>query len=176
MQQSFFSRLKVTAVALLLAPAFLTSCSRDDESQIRVHLAQWHMLGDTQYFQSGPRCTGAIFSLRSTRTLPPLKVQTDTEKAKEILRRESVAVIRMPGVSPAELTDLMLLSGDGYFGRQALAAAALAPSCFDDDASAQVRAALQRPHGMLGYELENQGLMIVDHETQRLFYIAGDVW
>lgn len=76
--------------------------------------------------------------------------------AKETLRREKVAAIRIHRIWPVELTYLMLLSGDDYFGSQALVAGALAPPCLDDDASALVLVALQLSNGMLGYELENQ--------------------
>ncbi|WP_157056536.1 hypothetical protein [Pseudorhodobacter aquimaris] len=80
-------------------------------------------------------------------------------------------------MTPTELTDAMLMRGNGDFGKQALAAGALAASCFK---GAQIGTllfeALHTPGATLVYDMHSSGLMVVDPATRRLFYVAGDVW
>ncbi|MCP3969967.1 MAG: hypothetical protein GY717_06565 [Rhodobacteraceae bacterium] len=106
-----------------------------------------------------------------------LSVQDHPDQAKTALRNQGVAAIRIDGMTPADLTDAMLLSGAGFFGKQALAAGALAGPCFDrSEIGAFLHDALTRPGATLAYDGVNEGLIILDPNRNRLFYIAGDVW
>lgn len=75
------------------------------------------------------------------------------------------------------LTDAMLLSGTGKFGKQALAAGALAVSCFKGiEMGDLLYQALNEPVATLAYDMQTAGLMILEPRKRRLFYVAGDIW
>lgn len=155
----------------------LSACERDDESALRSRLGQWFFLGDTEYFDSRLRCTGAVFRVTVDRPRVAMDVQNHPDRAKDALHREGVAAVRIDGMTPAELTDVMLLEGDGAFGKEALSAAALAGPCFDDEeASDLLHDALTRPGATILYDRGSKGLMILVSDRYRLFYVAGDAW
>jgi hypothetical protein len=111
------------------------------------------------------------------RLRPSIAVQTDLKRAKDALRTDGVAAIRIGGMTPADLTNAMLLNGTGDFGKQALAAAALAVSCFEGtEFRGFLHEALTRPGATLAYDMQSAGLMVLDPDPHRLFYVAGDVW
>jgi hypothetical protein len=160
-----------------MALFLMVACDRDDELALRSRLDQWFFLGSTLYFESRVRCTGAIIHVTTDRTRPALAVQGDPDSAKNALRAQGVAAIRVDGMTPADLTDAMLLSGAGTFGRQALAAGALAGPCFKEKRfSAFLHDALTRPGATMAYDSANEGLMILDPDRNSLFYVAGDVF
>lgn len=162
---------------LALICAVPAGCARDRESVLRAQLAEWFFLGDTLYFRSRARCTGAVFSVSVDRPRPALAVAEHPDDAKAALREHAVAAIRVEGVSPAMLTDAMLLSGAGSFGKQALAAGALSVACFEgSEAGAALYEALNRPGATLIYDAGNAGLMVLDPARYRVYYVAGDVW
>lgn len=162
---------------LALAALLLAGCARDTEPALRAQLEQWFHLGTTSYFRSRMRCTAAMIHVTSGRPRPGLEIRTDPGSAKRALRADGIAAIRIDGVAPTEMTDLMLLTGDGHFGRQALAAGALAGPCLDGGRiGASLHEALSRPGATMVYDAGNEGLMILDPARSRLFYIAGDVW
>ncbi|MDE0985767.1 MAG: hypothetical protein OSA52_14180 [Yoonia sp.] len=87
------------------------------------------------------------------------------------------SLLQINGMSTAQLKDELLLAGQGSFGKQALAAGALAESCFrGTEIGALLFEALNRPGAMLAYDMETSGLMVLDPDEKRLFYVAGDVW
>lgn len=87
------------------------------------------------------------------------------------------SLLQINGMSTAQLKDELLLAGQGSFGKQALAAGALAVSCFrGTEIGALLFEALNRPGAMLAYDMETSGLMVLDPDEKRLFYVAGDVW
>ncbi len=170
-------RLNLLALPILLAGGLLTACVRDREDRLRQDLAEWFFLSETVYFKSMARCTGAIITVTVGRPRPALEVQGNTGQAVQALLADGVAAIQVAEASPAELTDRMLQDGTGAFGRQALAAVALAEACFDEpDAEDQIYAALTRPGATLAYDSRNRALMVLDPGRNRLFYVAGDAW
>ncbi len=167
------TRLATALIAALVAG----SCARDGEAALRAHLEQWFFLGKTYYFESHMRCTAALIHVRIDRPRPGLAVQDHPEKAKAALRAEGVAAIRIPGLSPTDLTDAMLLSGTGTFGKEALAAGSLSGPCLGNKrVQGFLHEALTRPGATMVYDGATEGLMILDPARNRLFYIAGDVW
>ena len=114
----------IAAFALMLTSA----CDRDSKAALRSHLDQWFFIRDTAYFTSRARCTGAMFYLSVDRPRPALAVQNDPEMAKQALTAHGIAALQITGRTPAELTDILLLAGQGGFGKQALAASAVARS------------------------------------------------
>ena len=117
-----------------------------------------------------------MFRVTTDRTQPALVIQSRPDKAKDALRSQGVAAIRIDGKSPADLSDEMLLSGTGTFGRQALAASALAGACFKNQMiSALLHDAVNRPGATLAYDSSNEGLIILDPGRGLLFYVAGEV-
>jgi hypothetical protein len=170
-------RPNLLALPILLAGGLLAACDRDREARLRQDLAQWFFLSDTLYFKSMSRCTGAIITVTVGRPRPALAVQPNTDQAVRALLADGVAAVQSADVSPAELTDRMLKEGTGAFGRQVLAAGALAGECLDEeDVEDQIFAALTRPNAILAYDSGNSALMILDPARNRLFYLAGDAW
>jgi len=164
-------------VLATLALALTSACDRDTETALRSRLNQWFFVSDTAYFASRPRCTGAMFHVSVDRPRPGLALESDPDRAKNALTARGVAALRIGGLSPAELTDLLLLFGQGSFGKQALPAGALAGHCFEDrKISGYLHEALNRPGAILAYDGATEGLMILDTDRNRLFYVAGDVW
>ncbi|QCO56139.1 hypothetical protein EOK75_10600 [Pseudorhodobacter turbinis] len=165
------------AILALCALTMLVACERDAEQTLRTKLDHWFYLGETVYFQSRSRCTGAMIRLESAYLRPTIAVQTNYDRAKETLRANGVAAIRKADMTPTELTDAMLMSGNGDFGKQALAAGALAASCFNGtEMGALLFDALHTPGATLVYDTQSSGLMVVDPGLSSLFYVAGDVW
>lgn len=165
-------------LALLLAVGLaLSACARDRETRVRGLLEPWFYLGDTLHFTSRRTCTAAMFRIAIDRPKPGLAVADDPEAARAALARTGVAALRMVGSSPHDLTDQLLLSGDGSFGRQALHAGALGGPCLEGTPAGRAFfLALTRPGATLAYEARNAGLIILDPVGMRLFYVAGDVW
>jgi hypothetical protein len=161
----------------MLAFVVLVACERDGEAAIRARLDQWFYLGNTVFFASRSRCTGALIDLESDRIRPSMAVQTTLDRAKSALAANGAAAIRIEGMTPTALTDALLLSGTGEFGKQALAAGALAVSCFKGTEMGDLLfQALNKTGATLAYDMQNSGLMILDPTARRLFYVAGDVW
>lgn len=161
----------------MLAFTLFSACERDAEATLRSKLDQWFYLENTIYFASRSRCTGAMIDVASDRMRPSIPVQTNPDRAKEALAANGVAAIRINGMTPTALTDAMLLSGTGEFGKQALAAGALAVSCFKGtEMGVLLYQALNKPGATLAYDMQSAGLMILDPGKRRLFYVAGDVW
>ena len=164
-------------VFLLTACLLPAACQRDSELVLREQLSEWFFLGETAYFESRTRCTGAMFFLHDDRPKLTLPVQSNTIRTKEALQSDGIAAIRMDGFTPAEMTDEMLLSDTGVFGKEVLAAGALAVPCFgDSEFGDMLHEALTLPGATLAYDRETEGLMILDPIQRRLFFVAGDVW
>ena len=167
-----FGRLLLCVVLFVLP-----GCARDSEAAVRAQVGQWFFLGDALYFKSESQCTAAVYRVTVDRPRPQLRVATDPEVARAALRRNGVAALRIEGYSPHDLTDALLLSGDGGFGKQALHASALAAPCMKGTkAGARFFEALTRPGATLAYDAESEGVMIFDEMRYLLFYVAGDVW
>lgn len=173
---SFPSR-SLLAVLAVFALCLISGCDRDKETALRSHLDQWFFLGKTAFFDSHMRCTAAVIYVTVDRPRPALAVQDMPELAKTALLANGVAAIQVDGMSPAQLTDAMLLTGAGDFGRQALAASALGNSCFEGTRFGMLfHDALTRSGALLAYESENAGLLVLDPVRSMLFYVAGDVF
>jgi|GEM_PF-3218785 len=77
------------------------------------------------------------------------------------------SLLQINGMSTAQLKDELLLAGQGSFGKQALAAGALAESCFrGTEIGALLFEALNRPGAMLAYDMETSGLMVLDPDEK----------
>ena len=169
--------LRPQMLAALAMLALLSACARDREPHLRTMLDDWFHIGDTLHFTSHRRCTAAMFRLAIARPHDGFTVHDTPEEAVQALRDTGVSALRMERYAPHDLTDALLLSGDGFFGKQALHAGALAGPCLDGTpARTAFFAALTRPGATLAYEAENGGVMILDPVAMRLFYVAGDVW
>ncbi len=165
---------------LCLMAAFvlgLAGCARDSEDAMRAKLDQWFFLGDLEYFKSQMRCTAAVYRLRVNETRRSLPVQTDVFAAKAMFSVTGLVAFRVEGHTPNDLTDTLLLSGRGTFGKQALGSAAQAVPCFKGSrADKWIRTALTRPGATLAYDRASEGVMILDPEARLVFYVAGDVF
>ncbi len=169
--------LPMPRLAFLIFAVALAGCARDDEAALRDRLSGWFFLDARVYFKSKMRCTAAVYTIEEPGLRPALTVQNDPDRAKAALTRHGHAAIRMEGYSPHDLTDALLLSGAGAFGKEALGAAAQAVPCFEGtSAETQLLRALTRRGATMVYDRESEGLMILDPDAQRLFYVAGDVW
>lgn len=168
----------LTASYLALAClAVLSGCARDREDAMRAKLNQWFFLGDLEYFKSQMRCTAAVYRLKVNETRRSLPIQDSVIAAKTAFISNGLAAFQIKGHSPNDLTDALLLSGRGTFGKQALGSAAQAVPCFKGKrADKLLRAALIRPGAILAYDRTSEGLMILDPEARLVFYVAGDVW
>ncbi len=167
-----------TALCLIMTLVLgVSGCARDHEDAMRAKLNQWFFLGDLKYFKSQMRCTAAVYQLRVNETRRSLPVQTDVFAAKAIFSVTGLVAFRVDGHSPNDLTDTLLLSGRGTFGKQALGSAAQAVPCFKGTrADKWIRAALTRPGATLAYDSASEGVMVLDPEARLVFYVAGDVF
>ena len=173
MESAMSARLLIPMTLVLV----LAACARDSEGELRARLSNWFYLGETLYFHSKARCTAAVYRLDATMPRPSLTVHATTNRAKQAFSEKGLSAFQIAGHSPNDLTDALLLKGRGTFGKQALAAAAQAVPCFEGTrAEAQLRDALTRPGGILAYDRGSDGLMVLDPEARRVFYVAGDVW
>ena len=162
---------------VFLGALVLTACARDAEADLRSRLIRWFDVRTTIYFESHMRCTAAIYKVEAVEPKDSLPVQRDPENAKRAFRMGRVAAIQMAGFSPNDLTDAMLLSGDGIFGKQVLASAAQSVPCLESNmAKDALRTAMTRPGAVLAYDRQSEGLIILDPIAARLFYVAGDVF
>lgn len=167
----------VRSAALAAALCIASACARDSEAGLRRLVDRWFFVAKPLYFKSQSRCTAAVYRLSANRPRPALPVRTTPAAAKAALRDNGLSAIRMEGFSPHDLTDELLLSGEGTFGTQALHAGALAGPCLEGSpAKALFFAALTQPGAILAYEAGNEGVMILDEAAYLLFYVAGDVW
>lgn len=168
----------ISKVALLTAVvAVLFACTRDSEKTIEARLAGWFHLGDRLAFQSRMRCTAAAFEVVEGTPKSTLAVQMDLENAKRQFRQGRVGAIRMGGFSSNDMADALLLSGDGAFGKQALAAVAQAVPCVEGTSvQGLFRNALTRPGGTLVYDHLTEGVIVLDPIGMVVVYVAGDVW
>ncbi len=170
----FWLRLVLAATALSLG---LAGCSRDDEGALSARLDRWFEVEEAVYFRSRFRCTVAIYRVASEEPRASFPVQRDLRTAKQQFRMGRRAAISMSNFSPHDIADALLLSGDGVFGREVLAAAAQAGPCFKDTmAEAHILRAMTRRGALLAYDRESEGLILLDPEQLAVFYIAGDVW
>ncbi|MGR3511634.1 MAG: hypothetical protein ACU0GG_02635 [Paracoccaceae bacterium] len=155
----------------------LGGCARDTSAQLWAQLDRWFELEQALYFKSKFRCTVAIYRVASDAPRNSFPVQADPQTAKQQFRMGRGAAVRMAGYSPHDIADALLLSGDGVFGREVLAAAAQAGPCFRDTAAeGALRRAMTRPGATLAYDRESEGMMILDPDAMAVFYVAGDVF
>ncbi len=168
---------RATFFTVLAAVIVVTSCSRDGETRLRANLDQWFFLGETVYFQSRARCTGAVFNVTVDEPRPALSVQPNGRDARAAFLSDEIVAIRIDGISPVALAEVLLMDGNGALGKQALAAGALSAPCFKGSvAGGMVHDALHKPGNLLAYDNGTEGLVILDRYDYRLIYIAGDVW
>lgn len=168
------SRALFYAVSLSLA---LAGCARDDSAELRARLDRWFELQDTVYFKSKKRCTVAAFLVETATPRETLPVISDFETAIAQFRDGRIAAIRMEAHSPHDITDAMLLTGDGAFGKEALAAVSQSVACFKGtQAEGTLLQAMTRRGATLAYDKDSEGLMILDPGAMAVFYVAGDVW
>ena len=164
-------------IAAVLVAALTLGCSRDDETSLKAMLNGWFYVDETLFFASRTRCTAAVFRVATPTTRAGMPVYNTANEAKQAFNAVGLSAFQIPGYSPNDLTDELLLRGRGSMGKQALAAAAQAVPCFDGTkAEGQLRDALTRPGAMLAYDRGSEGLIVLDPATRRLFYVAGDVW
>lgn len=169
-------RLRSILVATALSLG-LAGCSRDRNDALRADLDRWFHLGQTVYFESRFRCTVAIYRVQVAVPRSSLAVQADPQTAKEQFRIGRRAAVRMTGYSPHDIADALLLSGDGTFGKEVLAAAAQAGPCFKGTrAEPALFRAMTRRGGTLAYDRDSEGMLLLDPVSLMVFYVAGDVW
>ncbi|MEO0990297.1 MAG: hypothetical protein AAFX00_05015 [Pseudomonadota bacterium] len=165
------------AALVLAGLSILGGCIRDGEDALRDRMDQWFYVEKPIYFESRMRCTAALYLVEEIEARPALTVQSLPEAARMDFRRDGLAALRVEGRTPHELTDALLMSQDGALGKQALAAGALAGDCFKGtEVAGYLSDALQRPGAMMAYDSESDGLMVLDPDLARLFYLGGDVW
>lgn len=154
----------------------LSGCDLHRESSLRATLSAWFQLGETLSFESGMRCTAAVFRARSNEVGPGLPMGDTPSEAQEIYGLVGLAGIRIDGVSPHQLTEAMLLANDGWFGKHALGAAAQVGPCLSDEMQVGFRLAMTRPGALLAYSAELDGVMVLDPVDRKLFFAAGDTY
>ncbi len=167
----------ILCASFLAGVAALSACARDDEAALRARLGQWFVLSDLVYFESHRTCTAAVFEVSLSEPRRALPVERSEQDAREVFRSKTVVAFRVEGYAPHDLADALLLTGDGSFGKQVLAAAAQAVPCFTaSTAEARLRTALTRKGATLAYDRESEGMMVLDPVARLVFYVAGDVW
>lgn len=168
---SFLRHIPLVAVTSV---AFLSGCNLHSESKLRSSLEQYFTLGDTLSFESKLTCTAAVFRAALNDVKPNMPLVATSVEAQELFRSTGKAAVRAERETPHALTDEMLTTEDGAFGRQALAAAALVGKCLSDADSQDFHRALTRPGATIAYDTGVQGVMILDPVERKLFFAAGD--
>lgn len=164
------------SLILILCLCALIGCARDDADALRARLDQWFVVDRGLYFKSEARCTAAMYSVAENVPRDGFAVQSTPDAAKAAFRAGPVAAIQMRGYSPNDLTDAMLLSGRGTFGKEALRAGARAVDCLTGTLTeGYLHVALTRPGALLAYDRDSEGVIVLDHLQGRLFYVAGAV-
>ena len=79
-----------TGLAVIVLVLFV-ACERDSESALRSKLGQWYFLGKTAYFESCPRCTGAMIQVTLAQPRANLAVQTKLAQANDAFRTDGIA-------------------------------------------------------------------------------------
>lgn len=155
----------------------VAGCARDSEATVRARLDGWFFLGSTLYFNSEQRCTAAVFALEQGEVREALPVQRLPEDARTAFRIAGRTALRVADHSPSDLIEALLMTGDGALGKQALAAGSQGVACTKGvEAEPYFRAALTQKGAALVYDAELGGLIVLDPEQGRLFFVAGDVW
>ena len=75
----------------VIALVLLVACERDSESAFCSKLGQWYFLGKTAYFESCPRCTGAMIQVTLAQPRANLAVQTKLAQANDAFRTDGIA-------------------------------------------------------------------------------------
>lgn len=171
------TRFGIQTVTFALCLLLLSGCARDDSATLKLRLSQWFELGDQVSFRSRMRCTAAVFDVTAPEPRPGLSVQRQIDVARRQFRMGRLGAIQMANFSPNDLSDALLLSGDGTFGKQALAAVAQAGPCFQDtEAERFLRNAFTRKGATLVYDRQSEGVIVLDPFAMVVVYVAGDVW
>ncbi|WP_424939449.1 hypothetical protein [Aliiroseovarius sp. S253] len=152
----------------------LSGCNLHSEKKLRTSLEQYFTLGDTLFFNSKMTCTAAVFRAALNDVKPEMPMAATSLETQEFFRSTGKAAVRAEGQTPHALTDEMLTTEDGAFGRQALAAAALVGKCLSDTNSQDFHRALTRPGATIAYDTGVGGVMILDPVERKLFFAAGD--
>ncbi|SMR83219.1 hypothetical protein SAMN04488030_3133 [Aliiroseovarius halocynthiae] len=168
---SFLRHIPLAAVTSL---AVLSGCNLHREASLRGALERYFTLGDTLSFNSKLTCTAAVFRAALNDVKPDMPLASTSTEAQELFRDSGKAALRVDGQTPHALTDKMLATEDGAFGRQALAAAALVGRCLSDADSQDFFRALTRPGATIAYDTGVQGVMVLDPLERKLFFAAGD--
>lgn len=164
-------------IPLALCLVLVVGCARDGEDTVRARLEGWFFLGPTLYFNSEQRCTAAVFALEQRDVRKALPVQRLPEDARTAFRISGRTALRVADYSPNDLIDALLLTGDGALGKQALAAGSQGVACTKGaEAEPYFSAALTQVGATFVYDAELGGLIVLDPEQGRLFFIADDVW
>ena len=77
------------------------ACERDSESALRSKLGQWYFLGKTAYFESCPRCTGAMIQVTLAQPRANLAVQTKLAQTNDAFRTDGIAAPDQWNVPPS---------------------------------------------------------------------------
>lgn len=168
---SFVRRIPLIAATSV---SLLSGCNLHRETALRAALEQYFTLGDTLSFQSRLTCTAAVFRAAQNEVMGDMPLAGSSVQAQNLFRDAGKAAVRAADKTPHELTDEMLTTEDGAFGRQALAAAALVGKCLSETDSQDFHRALTRPGAVLAYDMDVGGVMILDPVERKLFFAAGD--
>ena len=154
----------------------MSACQRDDARDVRVRLAKWFDLDRQIYFTSLARCTVAVYAVKEIDPRESLAVTDTPKEAAKAFRNAEVIGIRMADYSPNDLTDAMLLDGDGAFGKEALRAGARSVDCMRGSfVEGHLRTALTRVGATLVFDKATEAVIVLDPVQERLYFIAGDV-
>ena len=84
-------RILVNTGLAVIALVLLVACERDSESALCSKLGQWYFLKKTAYFESCPRCTGAMIQVTLAQPRANLAVQTKLAQANDAFRTDGIA-------------------------------------------------------------------------------------
>lgn len=167
--------LRLSLIAALVVA--LSGCARDREAEIQARMDQFFFTGDAVFFSSNMTCTGAAFEAEATVLRPGVPAFGDVAGARRGYDLKGFVAMRRSGLSPADIADSLLMDGDGTVGREILRAAASVTHCFDGTPfGVSLRRAMTREGGILAYDGETKGLVMLDYETRQILYIGGSTW
>lgn len=165
------SRLRFALIAMMCLAA-LSACSRHGEDQLRQMLDRWFWLGDTVYFQSQMRCTAAVFETRISDVKSALRLETEIRRGLFTLERTGILALTLPGQSPEQVL-LTLINFDRSIGSPIMNAALFGRNCMDADTEGAFHAAVSGAQSLLVWVPEDEILIILDSENERLVLASG---
>jgi len=159
-------------LAALGAIFVLFGCTKQDEESLRVALADWFKLGETQYFYATRKCSAGLFELKSTRVSSLVKRARSLPTGIRQIEQGEPVVFKLEGQTPTQVTEL-IMSSSLHRGIGVISSGLGARACMTDPLQIAYYQALLDVEAQLVLDTEDRAILVVDQTHKRLFYLRG---